>query len=147
MIAAMFAAGACAKKPVPRAGAAAPISAPPSTPPSAPASAAPRAPASAPSGTAPVSSVPAAPESGGQWVKPGLSKAEYRADLESCFRYAQAQIAHDERIETDTGAAFDAAPSGLGVTRLRSGMTAFERKNRRTTLYHECMRAKGYVER
>lgn len=130
----MFAMGGCTQKPPPRTGAAAPVSAPPNTPPSATAPAA-----------APVS--PALPEGGGQWTKPGLGNEEYRADLESCFRYAQAQIAHDERIESDSGAAFDSSPRGLGVARLKSGMTAFERKNRRTDLYHECMRAKGYVER
>lgn len=86
------------------------------------------------------------PPGGPQWTKPDATKEEYRADLESCFRYAEAQIAHDERIETDTGAAFDAAPGGLGVTELRSQMSAFERSNRRASLLRDCMRDKGYVE-
>lgn len=81
-----------------------------------------------------------------QWTKPDGSSVEYRADLESCFDFAQARIAHDERIEAETRAAFDSAPGGFGVSELSSRMNAFERKNRRGSLYRECMRDKGYVE-
>ena len=86
------------------------------------------------------------PQGRPQWVKPDATNAQYRADLESCFDFAQARIAHDERIETDTRAAFDSAPSGFGVSELSGRMSAFERKNRRSSLYCECMRDKGYVE-
>ncbi len=81
---------------------------------------------------------------GPQWSKPGASSAEYRADLEACYEFAQARIAHDQRIETDSSAAFDTFPSGLGVSELSGQMNEFERKNRRSSLYRECMRAKGY---
>ena len=87
-----------------------------------------------------------APQGRAQWVKPDGASADYRADLEACFGFARARIAHDERIEADTHAAFDAAPGGFGVSELSDRMGAFERKNRRASLYRECMRDKGYVE-
>ncbi len=99
-----------------------------------------------------VRAAPSAPSSGvstlenSQWGKPGATNAQYRADLESCYNFAQAQIAHDERIESDTGAAFDAFPSGIGVAELKGRMSQFERGNRRASLYGECMRAKGYSQ-
>ncbi len=79
-----------------------------------------------------------------EWGKPGESNAQYRADLEACFDFARAQIAHDERMETETNAAFEVFPSGTGVTQLSAQMNSFERGNRRSSLYNECMRAKGY---
>lgn len=83
---------------------------------------------------------------GTQWVKPGVSEERYRADVDSCLSYAQAQIDHDERIERDSAAAFDTFPSGLGTTELRSGMSRFERTNRRGSLFNDCMVAKGYAK-
>lgn len=79
-----------------------------------------------------------------QWQKTDVTSTQYREDLESCHNYALAQIAHDERIETDSGAAFEVFPSGLGVTDLSQQMNQFERKNRRASLYSDCMRDKGY---
>jgi glucose/arabinose dehydrogenase len=122
----LIATAACAQRPAPRTS----------------------APAPAPSASAPAAApAPAAePVQGSQqWTKPGTSNAEYRSDLESCYAYAQAQVDHDQRIEADTGAAFDSAPSGMGVSDLQGRMSAFEQKNRRVSLYHECMRSKGYT--
>lgn len=81
---------------------------------------------------------------GTQWVKPGVTDERYRADLEDCYRYAQAQVAHDARIESDSGAAFESFPSGLGWTELRGRMSEFERNQRRSILFSNCMVAKGY---
>ena len=111
-------------------------------------------PASTP-GTAPAPAAAPVPDGGvvvltgpggSQWVKPGVDEARYRADVDGCVGYAQAQIAHDERIERDSAAAFDTFPSGLGTTELRSGMRRFERGNRRGSLFNECMIAKGYTK-
>ncbi len=76
----------------------------------------------------------------------GAASARYRADLESCYSFAQARIAHDERIESDSGAAFDAYPSGIGVAELTGRMSRFARDNRRSFLSSDCMRAKGYSQ-
>ncbi|MFQ5773523.1 MAG: hypothetical protein ACE5GS_03300 [Kiloniellaceae bacterium] len=84
---------------------------------------------------------------GSEWVKPGVTSARYRADVESCYSYAQAQIAHDVRIESDSSAAFETFPSGLGITELRGRMREFERTNRRPILFTNCMVAKGYSRR
>jgi len=102
----------------------------------------PRSP-SPPASRAPTAGSPPASD---QWAVPDTNDTQYRADLESCYDFAQARIAEDERTEIDSSAAFDASPSGLGVTELSGRMSEFERKNRRSSLYGECMRAKGYVE-
>ena len=125
---------ACTQRPAPRGPEAAPVAPPAGTASPQAGSSTHLAPAAAPQGTA-------------QWTKPDGTNVEYRADLESCFGFAQARIAHDERIEADTRAAFDATPgSGFGVSELSRRMSAFERRNRRAILYRECMRDKGYVE-
>jgi hypothetical protein len=100
-----------------------------------------------PAGVAP-SAVPGAvpvPESA-QGGKPDANSAQYRADLESCYNFAQARIAHDQRIESDSSAAFDAYPSGIGVAELSGRMSEFANRNRRSLLYGDCMRAKGYSQ-
>ncbi len=74
------------------------------------------------------------------------ASAQHRADLEACYRFAQARIAHDARIESDSGAAFDAYPSGIGVAELSGRMSEFARRNRRSILYGDCMRDKGYSQ-
>jgi hypothetical protein len=138
-----FAAGltlaACARSAVVGAGA------PPPPPPPDDAAMAVPAPTPPPAGKEAGAIVLKGPE-GTQWVKPGVSEKRYRADVDSCLSYAQAQIAHDERIERDSAAAFDTFPSGLGTTELRSGMSRFERTNRRSSLFNDCMVAKGYAK-
>ena len=126
-----FALAACAQQPAPRAHDPASLAAPPAGAPTA------DAPLAAPSGAA----LPPGEE---PWREVGVTRAQYREDVESCYAYAQGQIAHDERIEVESGAAFEAYPSGLGVTELRGRMDRFERGNRRASLYSECMLAKGY---
>jgi len=76
----------------------------------------------------------------------GAASTQYRADLESCYSFAQARIAHDQRIESDSSAAFDAYPSGIGVTELSGRMSEFASRNRRSILSSDCMRAKGYSQ-
>jgi hypothetical protein len=84
---------------------------------------------------------------GSVWIKPGATTERYRADVDSCYAYAQAQIAHDARIESDSGAAFPDANDGFGLSALRGRMSNFERANRRPVLFSKCMEAKGYIRR
>lgn len=87
-----------------------------------------------------------APEPGvGRWAKPGVSSAAYQGDVEACFTYAQAQIAHDRRIERDSTAAFETFPEGTNLPQLRDRMNEFERGNRRIDLFDDCMESKGYA--
>ncbi len=77
---------------------------------------------------------------------PDTDSAQYRADLESCFSFARARIARDERMESDSSAAFDAYPQGLGMGEIRGRMNTFANRNRRSKLYSDCMSAKGYSQ-
>ena len=83
---------------------------------------------------------------GTAWVKEGASDARVQGDIDGCFRFAQAQIDHDVRIESDSQAAFDAFPQGLGWTELKNRQNRFERSNRRSILFTDCMIAKGYAK-
>lgn len=84
---------------------------------------------------------------GSVWVKPGATTERYRADVDSCYAYAQAQVAHDARIESDAGAALPDGNDGFGLSALRGRMSNFERTNRRPALFSNCMEAKGYIRR
>ncbi len=77
----------------------------------------------------------------GSWQTDG----RYRADVESCYTYAQARIDHDARIEDDVNAAFQTSARGFGLRELRGRMNNFERTQRRPVLFTNCMAAKGYA--
>jgi len=81
---------------------------------------------------------------GTNWVKPGALSQSYRSDIESCYSFARARVAHDERIDNDSGAAFDSGASSIGLTDLRGRMDRFARNNQRASLFGDCMIAKGY---
>lgn len=81
---------------------------------------------------------------GAVWQRAGETSAAYQGDVDSCYAYARAQIAHDVRIESDVGAAFDSEAEGLGLTALRGRMNNFERSQRLPALFNSCMTAKGY---
>lgn len=79
-----------------------------------------------------------------QRIGPDTTSPAYRADVDSCYGFARARVAHDRRMERDSTAAFDAFPTGLGLNQLRGSMNEFERKNDRASLFSDCMAAKGY---
>lgn len=103
------------------------------------------APGGSPSAPADLETVPAPEPDVGRWGKPGVSSAAYQADVDTCFAYAQAQIAHDRRIERDSTAAFETFPDGTNLPQLRDRMNEFERGNRRIDLFDDCMESKGYA--
>jgi putative hemolysin len=78
------------------------------------------------------------------WLRDGGDDAAYRGDVESCYAYAQGQVAHDARIESDVASAFDSDADGFGLAALRGRMNNFERTNRVPALFSSCMSAKGY---
>ena len=78
------------------------------------------------------------------WIKPGTSEEQHRADIESCYRYAFAQVDHDLKIDSDVAAARDDGDKGLGFTLLTQRMNLYDLKRRRTELINDCMEGKGY---
>ncbi len=82
---------------------------------------------------------------GNVWVGSGRTDERYRADVESCYNYAQARVDHDARIESDVNAAFQTSARGFGLSELRGRMSNFERTQRRPVLFTNCMVAKGYA--
>lgn len=78
------------------------------------------------------------------WIRSGAADARYQSDVDSCYAYAQAQIDHDVRIESDVSAAFQSEAGGLGLASLRGRMNNFERSRRKPSLFNSCMVAKGY---
>ncbi len=78
------------------------------------------------------------------WIRSGAVDARYQSDVDSCYAYARGQVAHDARIESDVGAAFQSEAGGLGLAALRGRMNNFERTRRVPSLFRSCMVAKGY---
>lgn len=105
------------------------------------------APSDSPSQPADLETVPAPEPAVDGWGKPGVTSAAYQADVDACFSYAQAQIAHDRRIERDSTAAFETFPEGTNLPQLRDRMSEFEQGNRRIDLFDECMESKGYARK
>lgn len=81
------------------------------------------------------------------WSRSGAPDVGYRSDVEACYAYAQGQVDHDARIESDVNAAFQSEAGGLGLTALRGRMSNFERSRRQPSLFNSCMIAKGYNRR
>ncbi len=80
-------------------------------------------------------------------IRPSTTSEHYRKDSDSCYAYARGQVAHDARIESDVGAAFQSEAGGLGLAALRGRMSNFERTRRVPSLFRSCMAAKGYGRR
>ncbi len=78
------------------------------------------------------------------WIGSGAVDSRYQSDVDSCYAYARGQVAHDARIESDLGAAFQSEAGGLGLAALRGRMNNFERTRRVPSLFSSCMVAKGY---
>ncbi len=95
--------------------------------------------------SAPNTSVPPSPPS--LSLDPSITSEHYREDADSCYAYARGEIAHDARIESDVGAAFQSEAGGLGLAALRGRMSNFERTRRVPSLFNRCMAAKGYGRR
>lgn len=71
--------------------------------------------------------------------------AKYQAAVDACYRFAQARIAHDVRMESDAAASLDQYSQGLGLSELRGRMQNYEQTGRRRELFERCMRERGYT--
>ena len=76
-------------------------------------------------------------------VDPSATADRSKPDVEACYDSAQAQIDHDTRIERDRSAAFDSSDAGLGLSALRQRMSTFGQRQRRRTLFIDCLKAEG----
>lgn len=82
---------------------------------------------------------------GAIWLKPGTANEHYRSDADDCYGYAQAQINHDARIESDADAAFGDRARITASVALQQQMSQFGRDKRLPRLFGRCMEAKGYT--
>ena len=75
----------------------------------------------------------------------GVSQEKQQADAESCFAFANAQVANDTRIDRD----IDSARGGFAdvdsrLTNYNRSVDSYYYQNQREALFRRCMRAKGY---
>lgn len=82
---------------------------------------------------------------GAIWLKSGTANERYRSDADDCYGYAQAQIDHDARIESDADAAFGDRARNTASVALQQQMSQFGRDKRLPRLFGQCMKAKGYT--
>jgi hypothetical protein len=82
---------------------------------------------------------------GAIWLKSGTANERYRSDADDCYGYAQAQINHDARIESDADAAFGDRARITASSTLQRQMSLFGREKRLPRLFGQCMEAKGYT--
>ena len=88
------------------------------------------------------------PDASGPWVKPDTSREDVKGDLKDCWTVARAQVARDQRIDDDIGAASaDTAGGSQGTRELQQAMTEFGYKRRKQAIVVECMKEKRYTRR
>lgn len=117
-----------------------------------------RAPAAAsPAAKAPAAGAPATATESGEgdpsavaeaegWQKTGVSEEEGLADSDACYRYANAQVANDVRIDRDIDAARGVQNSLFEQNgNLDRRVDAYYYNNERVARFESCMRSRGYT--
>ena len=85
-------------------------------------------------------------EGGEGWYKTGASEAQVLADSDSCYSYANAQVAKDIRIDQDINAARGVRNSFFEQSgSLDRRVDAFYYDNARVRRFEGCMRSRGYI--
>ena len=82
---------------------------------------------------------------GGLWRKANANEAGYRDDISQCYKYANAQMRHDEMIITDQNAAFDGLTASPAFGRIQSKVQNYDLNKQRKRLIGSCMKSKGYL--
>lgn len=83
---------------------------------------------------------------GTNWaVQSPKDEEAYRADVEDCYRYAEAQTRRDSQITDDRNAGIDTLTSESRYSGLRQRVDEFDLRNRRASLMSSCMESKGYA--
>lgn len=89
--------------------------------------------------------VPAPKAASGDWRKSGVSREQRAADREACYRFAQAQVDNDIRIDDDISAARDDVSSYQDrFADLTRRVDGHYYSRQRSTRFEACMRSKGY---
>lgn len=109
------------------------------------------APASRPAAGAPaVNAGPGESDSGSaaeveDWQKSGVSEEQSLTDSDACYRYANAQVAKDIRIDRDIDAARGVRNSLFEQNgNLDRRVDAYYYNNERVARFESCMRSRGY---
>ncbi len=79
------------------------------------------------------------------WRKENVNEASYRDDISQCYKYAAAQMRHDEMILTDQNAAFDNLATNSAFSQVQSQVQNYDLTKQRKRLIGSCMKSKGYL--
>jgi hypothetical protein len=90
-------------------------------------------------------SVISIPEAGG-WTNPSIPLSQHQTDIDSCFRYASAQIDRDTLIDYDRQQVRDVDNQVQGMAALSRRVDYYTAKRRRGSLFDSCMTSKGYTK-
>lgn len=87
------------------------------------------------------------PEGSG-WTHPEIPLTKQQEDIETCFRFATAQIARESQIDDDRyeGTSDRDAVNLYGETTLTRRVDYYSERRRRGALFDTCMQSKGYVK-
>lgn len=87
------------------------------------------------------------PERSG-WTHPEVPLTKQQADIETCFRFAAAQVDREAQIDDDRyeGSSDRDAVNLYGVTTLTRRVDYYSQRRRRGALFDTCMQSKGYVK-
>lgn len=79
------------------------------------------------------------------WRKENVDEASYHDDISQCYKYASAQMRHDEMILTDQNAAFDNLATNSAFSQVQSQVQNYDLTKQRKRLVSSCMKSKGYL--
>ena len=79
------------------------------------------------------------------WRKKSIKEASYRDDIAQCYKYASAQMRHDEMILTDQNAAFDNLATNSAYSQVQTQVQNYDLTKQRKRLIGSCMKSKGYL--
>jgi len=87
------------------------------------------------------------PEGSG-WTHPEIPLTKQQEDIETCFRFATAQIARETQIDDDRyeGTSDRDSVNLYGETTLTRRVDYYSERRRRGALFDTCMQSKGYVK-
>ncbi len=87
------------------------------------------------------------PERSG-WTHPEVPLTKQQAEIETCFRFASAQVDREALIDEDRyeGSSDRDAVNLYGVTTLTRRVDYYSERRRRGALFDTCMQSKGYVK-
>jgi hypothetical protein len=92
----------------------------------------------------PFSGGPTGPDTRGVWVKPGADPDQRRAAVSECRTVASAQIDRDRKIDQDRQVGSETLGTAHARPDLNRRLRDRSQEHRRTRLFQDCMRDKGW---